>query len=40
MSPDDTEVYIAPFPGPGEKERISTAGGNFPRWRHDGKEIF
>jgi len=29
-----------PFPGPGGKRQISTAGGQFPRWRPDGKEIF
>jgi dipeptidyl aminopeptidase/acylaminoacyl peptidase len=34
------EVYVAPFPGPGGKVQISTAGGNEPRWRRDGKEIF
>ncbi len=34
------EVYVAPFPGPGGKWQISTAGGYFPRWRHDGSEIF
>lgn len=34
------EIYVAPFPGPGGKWQISTAGGNWPRWRHDGSEIF
>ena len=34
------EVYVAPFPGPGGKWQISTAGGTKPRWRHDGSEIF
>jgi Tol biopolymer transport system component len=34
-----TEVYVSPFPGPGEKTLISTAGGIDPRWRQDGKEI-
>src|SRR5579863_2359525 len=34
------EIYVAPFPGPGGKRQISTSGGNFPRWRQDGKEIF
>ena len=34
------EIYVAPFPGPGGKRQISTAGGSFPRWRQDGKEIF
>jgi Tol biopolymer transport system component/predicted Ser/Thr protein kinase len=34
------EVYVAPFPGPGGKGQISTAGGIYPRWRRDGTEIF
>jgi hypothetical protein len=34
------EVYVAPFPGPGPKRQISVAGGSFPRWRPDSKEIF
>jgi eukaryotic-like serine/threonine-protein kinase len=34
------EVYVAPFPGPGGKWQISTSGGVWPRWRHDGTEIF
>src|SRR5262249_50073370 len=34
------EIYVIPFPGPGGKRQISTTGGTFPRWRHDGKEIF
>jgi eukaryotic-like serine/threonine-protein kinase len=40
--PGRREVYAAPFPGPGEKIRISFAGGQFPRWRGNGpnQEIF
>jgi len=34
------EVYVQPFPGPGAKTRISTQGGQTPRWSHNGKEIF
>jgi serine/threonine protein kinase/Tol biopolymer transport system component len=34
------EVYVVPFPGPGGKWQISTAGGREPRWRRDGKELF
>ena len=34
------EIYVAPFPRPGGKWQISTAGGYAPRWRHDGSEIF
>jgi Tol biopolymer transport system component len=34
------EVYVRPFPpGPG-KWKISISGGEFPRWRRDGKELF
>lgn len=34
------EVYVRPFP-PGEGEwTISIAGGEQPRWRGDGKEMF
>ena len=35
-----SEIYVAPFPGPGGKRQISAAGGIFPRWRADGKELF
>jgi len=34
------DVYVAPFPGPGGKQQISSAGGSYPRWRSDGKELF
>jgi WD40-like Beta Propeller Repeat len=34
------EIYVQPFPGPGRKWQVSTAGGTFPRWRADGKELF
>jgi serine/threonine protein kinase len=36
----ETEVYVASFPAGQPKIRISTAGGDHPRWRRDGKEIF
>ncbi len=35
-----SEVYVAPFPGPGRKWQISVAGGIRPRWRQDGREIY
>jgi eukaryotic-like serine/threonine-protein kinase len=35
-----TEVYVTSFPGATGKWRVSTAGGSWPRWRRDGKEIF
>lgn len=35
------EVYVRPFPGAsGGKWQISNGGGNEPRWRRDGKELF
>lgn len=34
------EVYVTRFDRPGEKWRISTAGGTGPCWRRDGKELF
>jgi serine/threonine protein kinase len=34
------EIYVAPFPGPGGKRLVSTAGGALPRWPSEGKEIF
>ena len=35
-----SEIYVVPFPGPGGKWQISTTGGDRPRWRRDGSEIF
>src|SRR5262249_35013082 len=34
------EVYVAPFLTAGRKQRVSNAGGGWPRWRRDGKELF
>jgi Tol biopolymer transport system component len=34
------DVYVRPFPGPGEAHRISSGGGANPRWRRDGRELF
>ena len=34
------EVYVVPFPGAGGKWQVSTAGGTYPQWRGDGKELF
>jgi hypothetical protein len=34
------DVYVRPFPGLGEKRRISTGGGRFPRWSRNGHELF
>ena len=35
-----SEAYVAPFPGPGEVTRVSTAGARMARWSRDGREIF
>jgi dipeptidyl aminopeptidase/acylaminoacyl peptidase len=34
------EIWVRPFPGPGDRVRISTSGGTQVRWRRDGKELF
>jgi hypothetical protein len=34
------EVYVRPLPGPGPKKRVSANGGNEPKWRGDGRELF
>lgn len=34
------EVYVQPFPATGAKWQVSVAGGEQPRWRKDGKELF
>ena len=34
------EVYVSPFPGPGKVVRVSPNGGQNPKWRADGKELF
>ena len=34
------EVYVRPFPGPGQAWQVSQSGGKAPRWSRDGREIF
>ncbi|HEV2665195.1 MAG TPA: hypothetical protein VG324_09800, partial [Blastocatellia bacterium] len=34
------EVYVQSFPGGDGKRQVSTGGGNHPRWRRDGRELF
>jgi len=34
------EVYVVPFPSGNGKWQVSTGGGQEPRWRIDGKELF
>ena len=35
-----SEVYVQPFPGPGERLLVSTEGGTAPHWSRDGRELF
>jgi len=35
-----SEVYIDSFPQIGDKVRVSTTGGVWPRWRKDGNELY
>ena len=42
-SSDETgrrEVYVQPYPGPGERTTISTGGGGSPLWSPDGRQLF
>ena len=34
------EVYVQSFPNGSGKRQVSTGGGNHPRWRRDGRELF
>jgi hypothetical protein len=34
------QIYVQAIPASGAKSQISTAGGDQPRWRRDGKELF
>jgi dipeptidyl aminopeptidase/acylaminoacyl peptidase len=34
------EVYVAPYPGPGPSEQISTGGGSEPLWSPDGRTLY
>ena len=34
------EIYVQPFPGPGERIAVSVEGGEWPLWSRDGKELF
>jgi serine/threonine-protein kinase len=35
----DAEVYVQPYPGPGEKHRVSESGGYEPIWSASGLEL-
>jgi hypothetical protein len=34
------QVYVVRFENPGAKWQVSSMGGNYARWRGDGKEMF
>ncbi len=34
------QIYIQPIPATGAKWQLSIAGGGYPKWRSDGKELF
>ena len=34
------EVYVQPYPGPGRRYQISTAGGGEPAWSADGRQLY
>jgi predicted Ser/Thr protein kinase/dipeptidyl aminopeptidase/acylaminoacyl peptidase len=34
------EIYLMPYPGPGERVQVSTQGGTQAIWNPDGREIF
>ena len=34
------EVYVRPFPGPGDRTLVSSRGGTEPLWAHNGRELF
>jgi Tol biopolymer transport system component len=35
-----TEIYVQPFPGPGQPVQVSRAGGSQVRWGRSGRELF
>jgi len=39
-APGRAEIFVQRFPGGGGKQQVSTGGGNHPRWRRDGRELF
>ena len=34
------QVYVTAFPGRDTEQQVSTAGGGWPRWNRNGKELF
>jgi serine/threonine protein kinase len=37
---DHEGIGVQPYPGPGEKVRVSTSGGGEPLWSRNGRELF
>jgi serine/threonine-protein kinase len=35
-----SEVYVQPYPGPGQRILISTGGGTAPAWKGDARELY
>ena len=33
-------MYVTGFPGPRGKWQVSTGGGDYVRWSHDGKQLY
>jgi serine/threonine-protein kinase len=40
MESGRSEVYVRRFPDGGAKSKVSVAGGGFPQWSPDGRELF
>jgi len=40
LDSDRSEIYVAPFGDSSKRVQISSGGGDHPRWRKDGKELF
>ena len=38
--PNQSQVYVQAYPGPGPRYQVSTDGGISPIWRADGRELF
>lgn len=34
------DIFVQPFPGPGRRIQVSSAGGAQPRWKRDGRQMF